>query len=232
MRRAKCSGRWLIRVARADAPSVEGVAPLPRRAAHGSQRQAGGRWQDNDLVFPSRVDTRWDASHVRREFRRIVEGAGLDPSAWTPRELRHSFVSDLKRAASSSRSQVHSSSRRAYLAAGQLGVSANVRGGPCKNSAIVTQLVTQWALISVPRPEPAPTGSARRYFSCQLHFTDHAVRSSGFQPGLAVPSALVEIVIGPLARNIPGIRDRPVCRPISGLLPCVPAPRGVAFTRS
>jgi integrase len=57
------------------------------------KRQAGGRWQDNDLVFPSRVGTRWDASHVRREFRRVVEAAGLDPSAWTPRELRHSFVS-------------------------------------------------------------------------------------------------------------------------------------------
>jgi integrase len=57
------------------------------------KRQAGGRWQDNDLVFPSRAGTRWDASHVRREFRRVVEAAGLDPSAWTPRELRHSFVS-------------------------------------------------------------------------------------------------------------------------------------------
>jgi integrase len=57
------------------------------------KRQADGRWQDNDLVFPSRVGTRWDASHVRREFRRVVEAAGLDPSAWTPRELRHSFVS-------------------------------------------------------------------------------------------------------------------------------------------
>jgi integrase-like protein len=44
-------------------------------------------------VFPSRVGTPWDASHVRREFRKVVEAAGLDPWAWTPRELRHSFVS-------------------------------------------------------------------------------------------------------------------------------------------
>jgi len=51
------------------------------------------RWQDNDLVFPSRVGTPWDASHVRREFRKVVEAAGLDPWAWIPRELRHSFVS-------------------------------------------------------------------------------------------------------------------------------------------
>jgi integrase len=59
----------------------------------GLKRQAGSRWQDNDLVFPSRVGTPWDASHVRREFRKVVEAAGLDPWAWTPRELRHSFVS-------------------------------------------------------------------------------------------------------------------------------------------
>jgi integrase len=55
--------------------------------------QVGSRWQDNDLVFPSRVGTSWDASHARREFRKVVETAGLDPQAWTPRELRHSFVS-------------------------------------------------------------------------------------------------------------------------------------------
>lgn len=57
------------------------------------KQQAGGRWQDHDLVFPSRVGTTWDASHVRREFRPVVEAAGLDPQNWTPRELRHSFVS-------------------------------------------------------------------------------------------------------------------------------------------
>ena len=44
-------------------------------------------------MFPSRVGTPWDASYVRREFRKVVEAAGLDPRAWTPRELRHSFVS-------------------------------------------------------------------------------------------------------------------------------------------
>jgi integrase len=54
---------------------------------------AGSRWQDNDLVFPSRVGTPADASHVRRSFRKVVAAAGLDPRDWTPRELRHSFVS-------------------------------------------------------------------------------------------------------------------------------------------
>jgi integrase len=54
---------------------------------------AGGRWQDNDLVFPSRVGTPADASHIRHSFRKVVAAARLDPRQWTPRELRHSFVS-------------------------------------------------------------------------------------------------------------------------------------------
>jgi integrase len=57
------------------------------------RQAAGSRWQDHDLVFPSRVGTPSDASHVRRSFRRVVAAAGLDPYEWTPRELRHSFVS-------------------------------------------------------------------------------------------------------------------------------------------
>ena len=45
-------------------------------------------------MFASKVGTPLDSSHVRREFRRALRGAaGLDAMAWTPRELRHSFVS-------------------------------------------------------------------------------------------------------------------------------------------
>lgn len=45
-------------------------------------------------MFTSRVGTALDASHVRRDFRAAIKGAeGLDPKDWTPRELRHSFVS-------------------------------------------------------------------------------------------------------------------------------------------
>ena len=44
-------------------------------------------------MFPSLVGTPADASHMRRSFRKVVESAGLDPGQWTPRELRHSFVS-------------------------------------------------------------------------------------------------------------------------------------------
>jgi len=57
------------------------------------RKQAGDKWHDNDLVFASQVGTSADASHVRRSFRRITEAAGLNPADWTPRELRHSFVS-------------------------------------------------------------------------------------------------------------------------------------------
>jgi integrase len=39
------------------------------------------------------VGTALDAANVRRAFRRIVKAAGLAPADWTPRELRHSFVS-------------------------------------------------------------------------------------------------------------------------------------------
>lgn len=77
---------------------------LPRRCveALNAQRQqqdqdrtaAGPRWQERGLVFASKVGTPLDPSHVRREFRRAIRGAaGLDPDEWTPRELRHSFVS-------------------------------------------------------------------------------------------------------------------------------------------
>jgi len=49
-------------------------------------------WQDGGLVFASRFGTPLDASHVRRAFKKICEGAGIG-SDWTPRELRHTFVS-------------------------------------------------------------------------------------------------------------------------------------------
>jgi integrase len=34
-----------------------------------------------------------DAANVHRDFCRVIKAAGLDATAWTPRELRHSFVS-------------------------------------------------------------------------------------------------------------------------------------------
>lgn len=60
-----------------------------------ARRTAGTKWQTSDLVFTSRVGTPLDASHVRRSYRAIVKKAGLDAGEWTPREMRHSFVSVL-----------------------------------------------------------------------------------------------------------------------------------------
>jgi integrase len=53
---------------------------------------AGGLWHDQGLVFASVVGTPLDPSHVRRSFRKLCEDAGIGPN-WTPRELRHTFVS-------------------------------------------------------------------------------------------------------------------------------------------
>ncbi len=57
------------------------------------RRVAGDRWQENDLVFASAVGTALDAHNVRRAFRKEVKKADLVETEWTPRELRHSFVS-------------------------------------------------------------------------------------------------------------------------------------------
>ena len=44
-------------------------------------------------MFASRVGTPLDSHNVRRAFRRILAKAGLPAAEWTPREMRHSFVS-------------------------------------------------------------------------------------------------------------------------------------------
>jgi integrase len=65
------------------------------------QRQAEARlaatsWADSELVFPTLAGTEMDAANVRRALRRALTSVpGLDPKEWTPRELRHSFVSVL-----------------------------------------------------------------------------------------------------------------------------------------
>lgn len=75
---------------------VVGVLKRHRQAQVETSDAAGARWQDHDLVFPSRVGTEQDAHNVRRMFRdALTEVPGLDPKEWTPYELRHSFVSIL-----------------------------------------------------------------------------------------------------------------------------------------
>ena len=63
------------------------------RAHHECQERdrerAGKRWRDTGLVFATGLL----AGNVRRSFRTIADRAGLVGADWTPRELRHSFVS-------------------------------------------------------------------------------------------------------------------------------------------
>jgi integrase len=55
---------------------------------------AGERWRESGLVFTTALGTAMDAANVRRDFRRALALVpSLDPKEWTPRELRHSFVS-------------------------------------------------------------------------------------------------------------------------------------------
>ena len=53
---------------------------------------AGILWREYGLVCASAVGTPLDASHVRRSLRVICRKAGIGED-WTPRELRHTFVS-------------------------------------------------------------------------------------------------------------------------------------------
>jgi integrase len=79
---------------------------LPGRCIEALRRQraqqladrlaAGERWQETGLVFTTSIGTKMAAGNVRRDFRRALALVpGIDPSEWTPRELRHSFVSVL-----------------------------------------------------------------------------------------------------------------------------------------
>jgi site-specific recombinase XerD len=55
--------------------------------------ERGRQMQESDLVFCTIAGTPLDPANVRRAFRMVVAAADMDPRSWTPRELRHSFVS-------------------------------------------------------------------------------------------------------------------------------------------
>ena len=58
------------------------------------QRVETGRpLEESDLVFSTVTGTALDPANVRRAFRGVVAAAGMEPTSWTPRELRHSFGS-------------------------------------------------------------------------------------------------------------------------------------------
>lgn len=53
---------------------------------------ADGRHSEEDLVVATRSGAALDAASVRREFRAVCKAAKISET-WTPRELRHSFIS-------------------------------------------------------------------------------------------------------------------------------------------
>src|SRR4029450_12334370 len=69
-----------------------------RRWQTQTRMRNAARWPDNDLVFTTQLGTPLDAANVRRAFRQVARHAGLLAEEWTPRELRHSFVSLLSSA--------------------------------------------------------------------------------------------------------------------------------------
>lgn len=60
---------------------------------HRERMKAPGLFAEDGLVFCTSTGSALDSANVRRSFRALCTSAGLDPSEWTPRELRHSFVS-------------------------------------------------------------------------------------------------------------------------------------------
>ncbi|GAA4978092.1 site-specific integrase [Yinghuangia aomiensis] len=76
--------------------STLGVQALMyQREQQGWERVAAGdKWKEAGVVFATRLGGEMDASNVRRDFRNAIKGAPeINPNDWTPRELRHSFVS-------------------------------------------------------------------------------------------------------------------------------------------
>lgn len=91
-----CRGR------RQDPGTSRRSLALPERAVEALEKHAelqatereesAGLWRENGLVFTTQLGGPLDAANVRRSFRRICAAAKIGES-WTPRELRHSFVS-------------------------------------------------------------------------------------------------------------------------------------------
>jgi integrase len=65
---------------------------LHKKRQDQDRHTASEQWDANDLVFATRTGAALDAANVRREFRAVCKAANIGQH-WTPRELRHSFVS-------------------------------------------------------------------------------------------------------------------------------------------
>jgi integrase len=74
-------------------PKMAADALLAHKKRQAVERLAAGtEWADQGLVFSTRTGSPLDAANVRREFKAVCRAAKIGEH-WTPRELRHSFVS-------------------------------------------------------------------------------------------------------------------------------------------
>jgi integrase len=74
-------------------PQIAVAALRQWRDSQAQERSAAAdHWQDTWLVFTTRLGGALDAANVRTMFKRVCTQAGTG-DAWTPRELRTSFVS-------------------------------------------------------------------------------------------------------------------------------------------
>ncbi len=104
------NAQFAIYVWRSDRASGDTKTPKSRRSLklpewcvdalvkHQERQKAtrdGRKQLESDLVFATRAGNPLAAGNVRRDFRKVVNLAGLPGQEWTPRELRHSFVSVL-----------------------------------------------------------------------------------------------------------------------------------------
>ncbi len=71
------------------------VEALRRLWEHGgpTREATSHNGTDKHLVFCTKAGTALSAGNVRRDFRKVLKDAGLIDTEWTPREMRHSFVS-------------------------------------------------------------------------------------------------------------------------------------------
>ncbi|MGD1112104.1 MAG: site-specific integrase [Mycobacterium sp.] len=109
------------------------------------------------LVFTTRVGTPLDTHNVRRDFRKVAEAAGLIAGEWTPRELRHSFVSLLSddgmpiehiarlvgHTSTAVTETVYRQQIRPVIVGGAEAMDRIFRQSATASEPIVTQLVTQ-----------------------------------------------------------------------------------------
>lgn len=60
--------------------------------------RAGAKWEDMELVFPNRVGKPMDANNLyHRDWKNLLERAGLSDQGFTFHALRHTFATTLLR---------------------------------------------------------------------------------------------------------------------------------------